>query len=272
MRKACVVSRVIVAREVLLGIDPSTVIRADGTKLTNTNFLRSEVIRAHQRTSLTSMNSQLLRKPTPKQPTQTKQQKAESRAQKLRTATIAGNSPMPSRLPTAATQFVAPLDGANATLIPLQHNRADEKTVAIPATVSWPVSLLSPTANRTSHSNNHTPAHGNSHNPNSSSTHLSGIHSSQCSSGTRPANNESTISPSIQNNSNIHKARPPPAPPPEPPPHPPPVSHSSSSTIQHSVHSGDRHPSNIARTGALPSLSLPPPQAPARATASRPIM
>ena len=44
VRKACVGSRVVVAREVLLGIDPSTVIRADGTKLTNTHFLKSEVL------------------------------------------------------------------------------------------------------------------------------------------------------------------------------------------------------------------------------------
>ena len=58
--------RVIAAREVLLGIDPTTFIYADGTKVKTTKYAKSEIMQAHQRHMLTATNSQLLRTPVPK--------------------------------------------------------------------------------------------------------------------------------------------------------------------------------------------------------------
>lgn len=60
--KSMVGSRVRAARElVLLGIDSSTVLHADGTKVKTVNFDPALVRKAHQRHQLTDANCQLLR-------------------------------------------------------------------------------------------------------------------------------------------------------------------------------------------------------------------
>lgn len=72
--KSMVGSRVLAAREVLIGIDSNTVLYTDGSKVKTTNYDPIVVSQAHQRTQLTEANCQLLR--TTKPPTITKKRKA----------------------------------------------------------------------------------------------------------------------------------------------------------------------------------------------------
>ena len=55
--------RVTAAREVMLGIEPTTFVYADGTKVNNTKYTKAHIQQARQRHTLTPTNSQILRPP-----------------------------------------------------------------------------------------------------------------------------------------------------------------------------------------------------------------